>query len=234
MIKNQYVRIITIIHSGSLEQRLWKGLEFWAQELCVQIRIERQKWETVDSASIVFLDLTAGEPPVSEKMAFLRMKDAYIIALCANAESAIDAYHWHPAACLISDFSYEDLRSVMNRSMSFCRIGFQCMEFPTGDEPLYMPLRHLEYAQARGKETLLHCFTENRLVKMNLGKLSELLPVPRFSRCHHAYLVSLPAVCSIEKQNIILHSREQIPVSRKFSKEFRQVLKDWRKNRESL
>jgi len=76
-----------------------------------------------------------------------------------------------------------------------------------------IPLRQISYLESRGHQILIHTAKERVLCYDRLESMKERLP-KQFQQCHKSYLVNFDNVRRIEKNQMVLKTGEEIPISR--------------------
>ena len=82
-------------------------------------------------------------------------------------------------------------------------------------EPVRMSLCQVQYVEAQGRNTILHCDGGAIEVNKPLGQVAELLPQPPFLRCQKSFLVRLSAVARVQSGTLVMTAGREIPICRK-------------------
>lgn len=93
---------------------------------------------------------------------------------------------------------------------------------------LLLPIESINYCEAKGSYCRIS-LKEGRpiLVSKNLGEMQGSLPADKFFRIHRSFLVRLAAIKQLEPEKrgeIVLHSGEVLPVSRRRRHDLRTLL----------
>lgn len=85
---------------------------------------------------------------------------------------------------------------------------------------LRLPAAQIKYIESHGHKVF--CYTEMESFETwdNMSTLEKQLPEGRFSRINSGTLVNLNYVMGIEKEMVVLHSHEVLPISRRRKKDF--------------
>ena len=157
------VPILVIAEDKAVEDGLLRQLSLWAEARCVRIRF--LSWQGTDTRrpdpapSLLFLYLQSGDGGPNQAPAWLEevLSSCAVVILSEDQLQAIQAYQWHPAACLSIGFSYDDLYQAMDRCFRYWRQGLEWLDLPCQWERVRVPLSQLHYAEGQGRDTILHC-----------------------------------------------------------------------------
>lgn len=239
----QTVKIAALTRNCALEDRIRRGIELWAEERCVQVDLPRRE----DILSSTGLSAWGASAPRQESCSDVPLSETILtivdytgtdeaveapgrcaVAVCTGEREAIRAYRSHPAACIPPDFTYPLLCGAMDRCRDLWRSGIRRLS------GLPLPMGQIQYAEARGKETVLHTPAGTVTARLLLGRVADLLPCPPFFRCHSGFLVSLPAVSEVGAGEAVMADGERVPVSRRYAGKLRSAWEAWRRDRETL
>lgn len=231
------VSIAVITRDKRGEDSLCRLLALWAEAQCVRFRY--LVWTGAEDQragpypSILFLDLPseAGEgSPVPAWLEELPPSCAVVI-LSEDQNQAIQAYQWHPVACLAPGFTYEALCRTMDRCFRFWRQGLAWLDLPFQWDRVRVPLSQIHYAEGKGRDTILHCTGGEIRVSVPLSKLEPELPSPPFFRCQKSYIIHPDAVEKLTGGELIMKDRLAVTVARNRKKEVQQLLDQWTSDR---
>ena len=220
-----------------MEDSLLHQLSLWAEARCVRFRF--QTWQGTETSrpdpapSILFLYLRSGSGSLNQAPAWLEdiLFSCAVVIMSEDQIQAIQAYQWHPAACLSAGFTYVELCRAMDRCFRFWRQGLEWLDLPFQWDRVRVPLSQVHYAEGQGRDTILHCTGGEIRVSVPLSKLEPELPAPPFFRCQKSFIVHPDAVERMGGGDLIMKDRMAISVSRNRKNEVRQMLEQWRKDR---
>jgi two-component system, LytTR family, response regulator LytT len=72
----------------------------------------------------------------------------------------------------------------------------------------------IKYIEVQKKVVSIHTINQTFEVRYSLEKIEKELDLDKFVRCHKSFLINLSYVENIKLNNIILESKEEVPVSR--------------------
>ena len=202
--------------------RLGPQLDYWLASSCVSGAMRRASGFP-EEADLVFWDADSlGDLPEGQTAR------SGLIVVSADPRLVIRAYRWHPAAFLGRAPEQAALREALDRCFSAWRRGMRWLDLPYKRDSLRVPLCQLHYAEAVGKETVLHCSGGTMHTGVLLGKLEEVLPSPPFFRCHRGFIIHLSYIEDAGAGELYLgQDRRSIPVSRRQQGELERLRKSW-------
>lgn len=200
-------------------QRLEALLHIWAEEMCLQLTTKQLSSPIEEKAgeyAMLLVDDGDLNGETLSQLQRLRERDLAIglVLLTADERIAIDSYQCHPNAVIPEPLSYAGLKAAMNRCFACWSKGLQWLDLPLQHRRLRIPLYHLLYAEAAGRNTILYCIGEQVQVNCSLSALEARLPNPPFVRCQKSFVVHLAAVRRIESGRLIMTDDRQISVTR--------------------
>ena len=199
--------------------RLEALLHIWAEEMCLQLTTKRLsspfEGEAEEYAMLLVDDGDLNGETLSQ-LQRLRESDLAVgvVLLTADERVAIDSYQCHPNAVIPKPLSYAGLKAAMNRCFACWSKGLQWLDLPLQHRRLRIPLYHLLYAEAAGRNAILYCIGEQVQVNCSLSALEAMLPKPPFVRCQKSFVVHLAAVRRIESGRLIMVDDRPISVTR--------------------
>lgn len=200
-------------------QRLKALLHIWAEEMCVHVTT---KWlsspfegEAQEYAMLLVDDGDLNGETLSQLQRLRERNLAMgLVLLTADERIAIHSYQCHPNAVIPKPMSYAGLKNAMSRCFACWSKGLQWIDLPLQHRRLRIPLYHLLYAEAAGRNAILHCIGEQVQVNCSLSALEAMLPNPPFVRCQKSFVVHLAAVRRIENGRLIMNDDRLISVTR--------------------
>lgn len=116
---------------------------------------------------------------------------------------------------------FEKLRHNMEQSVKkylFTEIGGNEISLAADD---------IRYFERSGRETKIVTNWGIYIIREKIGDIYERLSQVDFVRCHHSYIVYLPAIRELLKDEIIMEDGTQILVSRSYRKSVKQGFARW-------
>ena len=223
------LKILICSQNDAVCARAERYLALWRETFCVRCAAERLDWEALPAreGAICFLDLTGAAANGNEP------QNAATVVIAANDAQAIESYRHHPAAFLPDGFGYAEFCEAMGKCYPFWRQHLQWLELSFHRRPVRLPLCQLRYAEADGRETVLHCDGVTMRGSAPLGKVAEQLPSPLFLRCQKSFLVNLASVREVSRGSVILADGRSIPLARARSQELTRAVAAWNAARET-
>ena len=227
------VSIAVITREKTVEEGLCRLLSLWSEAMCIRFRYSVWSGKADERAgpcpSILFLDLQTEADGMPREPVWLEElpPTCAVVILSDDQRQAIQAYHWHPVACLAPDFTYGELSRTMDRCFRFWRHGMEWLDLPFRWDRVRVPLSQIRYAEGRGRDTILHCTGGEIRVNVPLSKLEPELPAPPFFRCQKSFIVHPDAVEKLAGGELIMKDRLSVAVSRDRKKEIQQLLDRW-------
>lgn len=234
MTQNEQARIIVSTRSAPLRKRLKALIALWAEAYCVQCAVKAWDWRTAelpreDAQAILFLDLRDLSAAAAEERRYVAQlpRGCTLIVIAMDETQAIRAYRWHPAARLDPDLDYPVLCAAMDQCFSVWRQYLRWLDLPFQWERVRVPLCQLQYAEARGRESVLRCAGGEMRASVALGAVEQQLPSPPFFRCQKGFLIHLGAVEQFDGGTLTMTDRQTITVGRKQARELQTLLEQW-------
>ena len=192
-------------------------------------RTERRDREAPprQESAIRFLDLTDAAAYIKDA------RDTATVVIASNDAQAIESYRHRPAAFLADDFGYAEFCEAMGRCYPFWRHHLRWLELSYHRKPAHLPLCQLGYAEADGRETVLHCADDVVRASAPLGKVAEQLPSPPFLRCQKSFLVNISSIREIAGGSVVMADGRSIPMARARSQELTKAVAAWNAARET-
>ena len=227
------VVIAVITRDGSVAERARHMLSLWSKALCVNYLLidwnGKDAWFPDPSPDVLFLDLQGEDGDLSREPDWLAdlPSACALVILSDDQRQAIQAYQWHPAACLAPDYSYDALCRTMDRCFCFWRQGLEWIDLPCQWDRVRIPLSRIQYAESMGRDTILHCTDGEIRVNLPLSKLEPELLSPPFIRCQKSFLIHPDAVDALAGGELYMKDRQILSISRNRRKEVHDLLVQW-------
>jgi len=178
--------------------------------------------KTMPDFDIIFMDIRMAGINGMELAKMLRADgyDKALIFITAFQEYVFDAFELEATDYLCKPVREQKLRRAVERAIEKVR----------GAEEKSLFIQTLHWCKSVKLKTILYCEVMNRKIYLHTtnevidyyGKIEELEGQldHRFFRCHRSYLVNFDYVMTYAEGQVVLESRECIPVSRLRQKEF--------------
>lgn len=213
---------------GVLFQRLAGCLALWGREVCVELSVSSVEdgVPALGTELLIFEADGDGKKIAGWAADQRRMgRTVALIALTEDSRRAIASYLCHPNAFLSRRAGYGKLAEAMDRCFAVWQKGIRWLELPSRREWVRVPLCQIQYAEAQGRSTLLHCAGGVIAVSCALGQVAEQLPQPPFYRCQRSFLVHLGAAVRLQGGELLMSDGQVISVGRSRLQELREHLK---------
>ena len=209
-------------------------IQKWSDESCFPVQIftytngdDLIAANTSDRIDIIFLDIIMPLFNGMDTAREIRKKDktVQIIFLTSSPEFALESYEVKAQGYLLKPVTYDRIKDTLNdcAQMFHEEPEYLIIKTSFGYQKLY--LHDIEYAEAQNKKVLFH---------LRSGKTVE-SPEPfhsfeskftikdGFFKCHRSYLVYLQNVDHFRTSEITMKSGQIIPISRNYSKAFKEA-----------
>ncbi len=195
-------------------------LQSWAQEICVSVEIKKQglifEPQTADFYAMLLVDSNGLGMDELANLQRLREKNPAcgVVLLAGDDRAAIGVYQCHPNALVPKPVTYSGLSAAMERCFPCWQRGLSWLDLPLQHKRVRIPLYQLYYAEAAGRNTILHRAGGVLQVNCSLSSLEEQLPYPPFLRCQKSFLVHLGAIKRLTGGELIMCNNRVVPVAR--------------------
>lgn len=224
---NNRIRLDICTLDEALYQRLSRLAALWGEEKCVRLDVYQAQEGGSEDTDLFF---SAPGGAGIERWAAQRQaagRPSALVALVENSRQAIASYRCHPNALLQLDTDLAGLSAALDRCFSVWSRGMIWLDLLYHREPVRTPLCQVQYVEAQGRNTILHCDGGAIEVNKPLGRVAELLPQPPFLRCQKSFLVRLSAVARVQSGTLVMTDGREIPISRKQVPAVRKLVEGW-------
>lgn len=179
------------------------------------------------SFDIIFLDIKMpymDGVQVAEKIR-LRDKNVTIIFLTSLIGRAVDGYKVKASNFLIKPVDKKKLLDEIDRWIEDNRIKKQeCLLIENVNGQFKIPISDLRYIETYNRNLLLHTENQSIVCYKKLKELRSQLEKYGFAQSHKGFLINLDYVNNISGNEVVLVTKEVLPISRQMKKEFMQQL----------
>ena len=138
------------------------------------------------------------------------------------AEKVYDA---NPVGFLYMPMSRERLEKVLSKAESLVgSLQNTTVTFSIRGRLLKLRLSSIKYLESDGRKLLIYSDEGYYETNMTMNQIQEMLPV-NFIRCHRSYIVNSERIKSLDINDIILTTKERIPLSRSNAARIKDILK---------
>lgn len=146
---------------------------------------------------------------------------------------AVDGYRVHASNFLVKPISRNKLTQEIDRWIEKNRKKQECLLVENTSGQYMVPISSLRYVETYNRNLLLHSGGKSIVCHKKLKELKKQLNQFGFAQSHKGYLVNFSYIDTISGNDIILITKESIPLSRAMKKEFWLSLPDiWEGNYE--
>jgi len=176
---------------------------------------------------IIFLDIVMPLLNGIDTAKEIREKDktVKIVFLTSSKEFAVDSYSVKASNYLLKPLEENKLFACLEELISELSTASKSITVKGIDAAHRIELSDIEYIEAQGKHIVFY-LTGNKTVK-SLEPLyiyeNMLLLDDGFFKCHRSYIVNIHRIDSFSHSEILMHSKNRIPISRSFQKSFESV-----------
>lgn len=179
---------------------------------------------------IIFLDIKMpymDGVKVAEKIRE-KDKDVRIIFLTSLLGRAVDGYKVRAENFLIKPIEKKKVIHEIDNYIMLIRMNKQyCILIENTEGQFRVPIASLKYIETYNRNLLIHTEEQSIVCYKKLKELKEHLKDYGFAQSHKGYLVNLSYVKSIKGNDIMLTTKEVLPISRAMKKEFMQCLANY-------
>lgn len=176
---------------------------------------------------IIFLDIKMpymDGVKVAEKIRE-RDKDVTIIFLTSLLGRAVDGYKVKAENFLIKPVDKKKVIQEIDKYIMFNRMKNQnCILIENVEGQFRIPIISIKYIETYNRNLLIHTEDQAIICYKKLKEMKENLKNYAFSQSHKGYLVNLSYVRSIQGTDIMLTTKETLPISRSMKKDFMREL----------
>lgn len=176
---------------------------------------------------IVFLDIKMPYMDGVQVAEKIRNKDknVTIIFLTSLLGRAVDGYKVNAANFLIKPVDKKKLKREIDEWIERKRMKKQeCLIIENTNGQFRIPISSLRYIETYNRNLLLHTENQSIICYKKLKELKEKLENHGFAQSHKGFLINLSYVNNISGNDVVLVTKEVLPVSRVMKKQFMEHL----------
>lgn len=144
-----------------------------------------------------------------------------IIFVSGYEEYLLEGYSVQPVHFLLKPLSKEKLADALRIDWELNHSARSIMLYQK-DRAVTLPLEEICYIESSNHHVIVHSGEGERIFRMSLTGMEQLLPEEQFCRCHHSFLVNMDYVKEFGRMCLYLQDGRRLPVGRKYGKEFQK------------
>ncbi len=170
-----------------------------------------------NSIDLIFMDIKLNNSNgiIIAKEILSSFPKLIIIFVTSHIAYARDIFSAKPSGFLVKPIDPEKLyESITVAIDALDQINHNILTITTKDQVFNLRLKLVDYAMSTGRVLTFFEYGKEIKVYAKLDEYESLLG-PSFLRCHKSYIVNMDRIQSFDKQNIILYSGKNIPISKR-------------------
>lgn len=185
-----------------------------------------------EKPDLVFLDIQMNDGTGFDLLNKIKYKNFHLIFTTAFDQYAIKAFKYTAIDYLLKPVDFNELSNAVKRVLelnskrdftegflaTYEKDSFDTICLRTEDNVQEVELADIESIKAEGSYCVFYLRNKSKImISKPLKEYVELLPIPTFMRTHKSFLINLDLVESYKYKSstLVLHSGEEIPVSRR-------------------
>jgi DNA-binding LytR/AlgR family response regulator len=185
-----------------------------------------------DKPDLVFLDVDMDGMngiELGEKIKALYENTA-IIYITGYEKYAFEAFRLRAFHYLLKPVTVKQFRQVLSEALVYIQKenagkAEKTFSVQNKGELLNLPYRDICYFEKVGHQIKIHALSREVYYYDNLGRLLAKLDGDAFVQCHQGYIANADKIRAFRDKTLFLDGSIQIPVSRTFSEQVKEVLK---------
>lgn len=199
---------------------LCRAIQIWRVGICAEMQCAEwssladlmEAQETIPCC-VLFLDVDDRTIQIENVTGWMGNSKALFV--CSdNCRIAIASYAFHPDGFLPKQVT----PAVLERALSPCsplwKESLKWLEVSIGRSKVSLPLCELIWAEASGRNCILHSAHGQVTARESLSELEKRLPSEIFLRCQKSFLVNLRHVCKMGNRSFSMSNGTKIPIGR--------------------
>ena len=148
--------------------------------------------------------------------------DVVIIFITTTVQYAVQGYSVGALGYVLKPVPYTALEQLLDKAIQRVKAKKEhvYIRVSVDDQQIRLDCDQIEYMESQRNNVLIHTKNQVYTTAGPLKKYEELLGEHGFSKCHNAYLVNLGMVEAVKKEEVVLGSGDNLPISRARKKEF--------------
>lgn len=183
---------------------------------------------------IIFLDIELGKENGIDTARKLRTKDSDVLIIFETniAKFALKGYEVEALDYMLKPISYSALSMRLTKAMSIIKKNKLEGEITIkrSGGVRRVQISKILYLESKGHSIIFHMMNADFEVRDSLNNLEKILPKGEFARCNNCYLVHLPMIVGIEKDECLIGG-ERLQISRPKKKAFTNAFMEYLLNK---
>lgn len=148
--------------------------------------------------------------------------DVIIIFITSTVQYAVQGYAVDALGYVLKPVPYTAFAQLLEKATDRVKAKREKVHIrvQVDDKQLKIDCNTISYIESQRNNVILHCDGGDYVTAGPLKKFEEMLSNYGFSKCHNAYLVNLSFVEAVQKEEILLTTGINLPMSRARKKEF--------------
>ena len=188
--------------------------------------------EALNSLDIVFMDIEFENGAEGIEYAAKindQAPDCRIVYLTNYLHYAVDVYDTDHIWFVIKDQFADRLPAVMDRYRRDAEDGRAgiVISLKGGSDVVSLRCADILYIERQPHSSLVVTEDDRMMAKEMYSQLIGRVPKHSFARCHSSISVNMSRIRRIHDMSVIMDNGDELPVSRRYSRPFRQAFMEW-------
>ncbi len=147
--------------------------------------------------------------------------DVVIIFITSTVQYAVQGYAVDALGYVLKPVPYVAFAQLLEKALSRLESRKKAsIQISVDEKTRKIDCDTILYIESQRNNVLIHTENEDYITVGPLKRFDEMLGTKGFSKCHNAYLVNLAKVEAVTKDEVLLATGIQLPISRARKKEF--------------
>lgn len=171
----------------------------------------------IEKYNIIFLDVDMPQISGEDIAAYIKESgiQPLIIFVTNHDDFVFSSFKYRPFGFIRKKYVDKELLSVVENIKDFFDRKNEVFVCTSHGNKIYTKYSDIMYFESYSHEIVVHTISEDFTFSEPLAKLEKRLDNKGFIRTHYSYLVNSKYIFSVEKDRIILSTKENVPLSRK-------------------
>lgn len=176
---------------------------------------------------LIFLDIALPKLNGIEAAKIIRQMDAEVelVFLTSMLDYSLEGYHVKALRYLLKPIKAHQLDELLKTIKNSKPKASLTISNKFGQKKI--ALDQIYFIESRQRKLFFHTTTESSEMYGKLNDLEEKLKFKHFARCHQSYLIHLPYVTEIIKDQVKLENQLLLPISKAHRKTFKEAFFDY-------
>lgn len=152
--------------------------------------------------------------------------DVVIIFITTTVQYAVQGYSVDALGYVLKPVSYTQFEQLFEKAIKRISVRDKRLYIKVTVEDVQMKIdcSNISFIESQRNNVILHCENGEFTTLGPLKKFDEMLSSHGFSKCHNAYIINLSYVVAVQKEEVVLSTGVNLPISRARKKEFMAAL----------